>query len=433
MAYRFLIGTMPIPGHVAPFAPVARELLSRGHEVVWYSSQYYRDSIERTGARFEPIRSTVDYGDSEYNRHFPGRARLSGLKQLVFDFEHLFVQSTHGMIQDLRAILKGYPADVLLGDPAVAATRILGDTDGLPAATLNITVVSFQSRDLAAFGLGLPFNASSIGRLRNKASYFLVDHVLFRGVNRTYRTLAQQHGWPIQPFRPSVSPYLQMQSLVPGFEYPISDLPQQVHFIGALMPDAPKQFTPPSWWDQVIHGTRPIVLATQGTIATNVDELIRPTLQALATEDVWVIATTGGKPVAELGLEIPSNAFVVPFIPFVTVMPHVDLYITNGGYGGVTVALANGVPIVSAGTTEDKPEVGNRIAYSGVGIDLRTHRPTVEQVRAACREVLGKPAYRARAQTLQHDLAQHDAPAEAADLLERLARTRQPVVRSTLR
>ncbi|MET0657020.1 MAG: nucleotide disphospho-sugar-binding domain-containing protein, partial [Steroidobacteraceae bacterium] len=271
------------------------------------------------------------------------------------------------------------------------------------------------------------------GRLRNKVSYLLVDHLLFRRVNRTYRALAKQHGWPIQPFRPSVSPNLQMQSLVPAFEYPISDLPPQVHFIGALLPDAPKQFTPPDWWDRVIHGTRPIVLATQGTIATNVDELIRPTLQALATEDVWVIATTGGKPVAELGLDIPSNAFAVPFIPFVTVMPHVDLYITNGGYGGVTVALANGVPIVSAGTTEDKPEVGNRIAYSGVGLNLRTHRPTVEQVRAACREVLSNPAYRSRARSLQHDLAQHDAPTEAADLLEQLARTRQRVVRANSR
>lgn len=429
MPHKFLIATMPIPGHVAPFAPVARELVRRGHEVVWYSSRFFQDSIERTGARFEPIRSTVDYGDSQYNHYFPGRAQLSGLKQLVFDFQHLFVEPIHGMVQDLRTILQRYPADVLLGDPAVAATRILGDTDGVPAATLNITVVSFQSRDLAAFGLGLPFSNSFVGRLRNKATYLLVDHVLFRDVNRAYRTLAQQHGWPVQPFRPSVSSFLHLQSLVASFDYPISDLPPQVHFIGALMPDAPKQFSPPAWWDTVINSGRPLVLATQGTIATNVDELIRPTLEALANEDVWVIATTGGKPVETLDLEVPTNAFVVPFIPFVTVMPHIDVYVTNGGYGGVTVALANGVPIVSAGTTEDKPEVGNRIAYSGAGINLKTHRPTAEQVRAACREIIRNPSYRERARALQRELAQHDAPCEAADLLEQLARTRGPVLR----
>lgn len=240
MPYRILIATMPIPGHVAPFVPVARELLRRGHEVVWYSSRHFQDGIERSGARFEAIRSTIDYGDTQYNSHFPGRAQLSGLQQLVFDFQHLFVDSIAGMVQDLRAILKNFPADVLLGDPAVAATRILGETDGVSAATLNITVVSFQSRDLAAFGLGLPFSNSFVGRLRNRASYWLVDHVLFRAVNRTYHALARQHGWPVLPFRPSVSSHLQLQSLVPSFDYPISDLPPQVHFIGALLPDAPK-------------------------------------------------------------------------------------------------------------------------------------------------------------------------------------------------
>lgn len=112
-------------------------------------------------------------------------------------------------------------------------------------------------------------------------------------------------------------------------------------------------------------------------------------------------------------------------------MPHVTLYITNGGYGGVTVALANGVPVISAGITEDKPEVGNRIAHSGVGVNLRTHRPTPEQVRAAFRKVINDPRYRARAQEMKTELARHDAPKEAADLLERLARTGQPVLRSS--
>lgn len=30
---RFLFATMPIVGHVAPIAPVARKLINRGHEV----------------------------------------------------------------------------------------------------------------------------------------------------------------------------------------------------------------------------------------------------------------------------------------------------------------------------------------------------------------------------------------------------------------
>jgi hypothetical protein len=49
-------------------------------------------------------------------------------------------------------------------------------------------------------------------------------------------------------------------------------------------------------------------LVTQGAIATNADELIRPTLEARAGEEVWVVATTGGKRAEELGSPIPFTA-----------------------------------------------------------------------------------------------------------------------------
>jgi UDP:flavonoid glycosyltransferase YjiC (YdhE family) len=111
-------------------------------------------------------------------------------------------------------------------------------------------------------------------------------------------------------------------------------------------------------------------------------------------------------------------------------MPYVDVYITNGGFGGVQFALANGVPIIAGGTTEDKPEVGNRVAYCGVGVNLRTNTPTPEQIRIAVQQVLANPQYRQAARVIASDLAQHDAPNEGAVLLEQLAATSQPVYRT---
>lgn len=426
---KFLVATMPVPGHVAPFASLVRELVRRGHEVVWYGSRHFQKGIEATGARFAPMVRGHDTGDAQYDVHFPERKRHSGLKQVVFDFENLFVRGIAGMLEDLRAILREYPADALLGDPAVAATRILGEREGPPAAILNVTVLSFETPELAAFGLGLPFDRSFVGKLRNSLTYALVDHVVFRSVNRAYRKLARQHDWPIRPFRPSLSSFLHLQPMVPSFEYPLTDLPRQLHFIGALLPDAPRDFQPPAWWERAVESGKPLVLVTQGTIATRAEELIQPTLIALAEEDVMVIATTGGARADQLGFPIPGNAIVEPFVPFVNLMPHVSAYITNGGYGGVCVALSHGVPVIAAGTTEDKMEVANRVAHSGVGINLKTNRPTVEQLRAAVRTLLENPSFSQRARAIQNDLARHDAPSEGASLLEQLARTRQPVLR----
>ncbi|MCV5745609.1 hypothetical protein OFN42_35935, partial [Escherichia coli] len=79
----------------------------------WCGSRFFREKIEARGARFEPIEATLDYGDSEYNRHFPERAALSGLRQVVFGFEKRFVEAAEGMSRDLEAILQRYPAEVL--------------------------------------------------------------------------------------------------------------------------------------------------------------------------------------------------------------------------------------------------------------------------------------------------------------------------------
>lgn len=327
---KFLIATMAIPGHVAPFAPVARELVRRGHEVVWYSSKFFKSKIEATGARFVPITSALDYGDNEYNRYFPERAKLEGLEQVKFDFIHLFVGSAEGHYKDLSEILKTFKADALLHDSAVIGAFWLGISGVIPTALLNITVAHFPSRDLAPFGLAMPPDSSAPGRFRNRMMGFVANNLVFRSVNQSLKEVAARLHLPPFPVRPTPSTFLTLEPSVPEFEYRISDPPPTMHYIGPLLPET-ADFTPPPWWDSVIQSDKPIVLVTQGTIATNADELIAPTLKALEHEDIQVIATTGGKSAAELGLQVPANARVEPFIPFVPLMEHVDVVTTQPG------------------------------------------------------------------------------------------------------
>jgi hypothetical protein len=66
-------------------------------------------------------------------------------------------------------------------------------------------------------------------------------------------------------------------------------------------------------------------------------------------------------------------------------------HVTNGGYGGVQYTLRYGVPIVATGGKEDKPEVGARVAWSGVGRRIRTERPTPRALRRDILAVLDQP------------------------------------------
>ncbi|MGH3820631.1 MAG: glycosyltransferase, partial [Pseudonocardiaceae bacterium] len=100
-------------------------------------------------------------------------------------------------------------------------------------------------------------------------------------------------------------------------------------------------------------------------MATALNELVTPTVSGLAGDDVLVVAV-GVRDPDELGLpSLRPNVRVARFIPFTLLLPFVDVYVTNGGFGGVQYALSHGVPIIVAGTTEDKPEIGHRVAYAG--------------------------------------------------------------------
>jgi UDP:flavonoid glycosyltransferase YjiC (YdhE family) len=99
------------------------------------------------------------------------------------------------------------------------------------------------------------------------------------------------------------------------------------------------------------------------------------------------------------------------------------MMVSNGGYGGTQMALAHGIPLVVAGETEDKMEVAARVEWSGTGINLRTQRPSPEQVRRAVKEVRTNPRYRENARAMQADFARFDGSTRACDLLESLAQS----------
>lgn len=431
---RFLIGTIPAVGHVNPAVPIARKLVERGHEVWWYTGKNFQSKVEATGARHIRIQTGGDFSDlttlsESWLEQFNN---LQGLAKFKFVLKHAFIDSALAQFKDFNNILQKFPADILLCDSMFLGGSWIHEKGGPPCAALNTSVLPLSSRDTAPVGFGIQPDFSTKGRLRNSLLNWVFQRILFNditvyldqirgsiGLSRDYKSF----------FDATLSPFLFLQGTVPTFEYPRSELPASIHFIGPFLPEPPTDFTFPVWWGDLKNG-KPVVHVTQGTVATGVDDLIVPTIQGLADEDVLVVVTTGGEPIENIKLAtIPKNVRIEPFIPHYHLLPHVDVMVTNGGYNGVQVALANGIPLVAAGTTEDKPEVCARIEWSGVGINLKTQTPTPMQVREAVKQILASPKYRQKAQSLQAEIARYDASTLAAKLLEQLAETKQPVLR----
>jgi UDP:flavonoid glycosyltransferase YjiC (YdhE family) len=79
---------------------------------------------------------------------------------------------------------------------------------------------------------------------------------------------------------------------------------------------------------------------------------------------------------------------------------------------------------VTAGLTEDKIEVTARVAWSGVGVDLHTDRPTPEQVRDAVRCVIVESSFRERSAAIGRDIIASPGVAGLESVLAELVASR---------
>jgi UDP:flavonoid glycosyltransferase YjiC (YdhE family) len=104
----------------------------------------------------------------------------------------------------------------------------------------------------------------------------------------------------------------------------------------------------------------------------------------------------------------------MPFDDFDAWLAQARALITNSGYRSIQMALDAGVPVIVAGTGEDKKEAATRVAWSGCGIDLRTSFPSESQLRDAVRKILGQATYRQRTGMVREDFAAHDTLSKIA-------------------
>ena len=435
---KILVATVPLTGHVQPMLLLVGDLVARGHDVTWYAATKFAPAIEKIGARHVPMRAAIDWDDAHIETALPVLRGKRGLSRVRAQLRAMFIDPMVDQLRDLEAIADAVKPDVILADQAHLGAALLHETRGIPWAGLGISALVIPSIDTAPFGSALPPARDHRDHPKNRMLNWMIHRVLFGGVTKSYRRARIAAGLPAGTgsYFDILAPQLFLQPTIPAFEYPRSDLPAQVHFIGPLAPRrAPDRTALPSWWPELetAHAAGvPIVLVTQGTLATDPHELIGPALRGLADEGIFVVATTGRRlsgPEA-MGLRAyPANARVEPFVPYHALLPLTSAIVTNGGYGGVQLALHDGVPLVVAGGSEEKPEIAARVAWCGAGIDLRTGRPSPKKIRAAVARLRAEPAFKARVAELAAEMSLYDAAARGAELVEELIATRAPVVR----
>ncbi len=405
---KIIVAGTPMIGHLNPLLSIARFLVADGHEVVAHSASAHGARLRASGARFQPFTGDVDQDLSDLDAVYPQLKSLPpGPAQLRFLVRHAFVDRLHGQHDSLRRLMREFPADLVLCDNLFLGTvpLLLGPREHRPAIVhCGVTPLIAGRDDGAPIGPGLPPAADEAQREAYRAMSRVVDEHFFEPVQAELDRVLAVLGLGPLPMRMNdasvLLPDLFLQPTVAGFEFPRRALPRSVRFIGAL-PLPPGDLSLPEWADEVDADAR-VVLVTQGTLANHdLGQLVGPTLAALADRrDLLVLVTTGGRPLEAVPGPIPRNARLARFLPYDWLMPRLALVVTNGGYGTVNHALSHGVPLVVAGLSEDKAEVGARVAWSGAGISLHTDTPSPEALRAAAGAVLAGESFPAAARGL---------------------------------
>lgn len=427
MSRRFLITLWPFTGHLLPQMSIALALRERGHEVAFYSGEAVRATIEQEGFEFFGFKRldqergfagmrAVDTGD---RRSRPGRGRLLPI------LRDWLVETIPDQVADLRDVIAHFRPDVIATDLSLwGPIVVLWESERIPVA-LSSTFMGplIPGPDAPAFGFGLRRPRAAWERTASRALTALTElagHSLRRRVDE----LRRQQGLPalggsVNRFTGRLPLYL--VGNLRELDYDRRDLPPSVHYLGNCIWYPHREAT--SQWLEGISDERPWVHVTESTLAYGDPFLLRTAVEALADQPVELIVTTGeGRDAERLGSAAQaSNVHVAPWLSHGELLPRCAAVVSVGGKATILAAIEAGVPMVLVPTTWDKPDNARRVTETGAAVRVSPRRCSPDSLRAAVRQVLDDPRYRAAAQRLASDLASAPGPAGAAELLEELA------------
>jgi MGT family glycosyltransferase len=396
---KILFATFPADGHFNPLTGLAVHLKEQGYDVRWYTSKTYEPKLEKMGIPFFPFKKALEVTGDNVDAIFPERKnKNSQVAKLNFDIVNVFINRSPEYYQDIKGIHQHFAFDLMICDVLFTGMAFVSDLMKIPVVGVGIVPVTSDSKDLAPAGLAMTPSNNFFGRRKQDFLRWMAKNVLFAKANKAMKNLLTGYG--IESISNSVFDMAQekctiiLQTGTPGFEYKRSDLSPKYKFVGPLLLP-PSKKAGAKWHNEKLAQYKKVLLVTQGTVEKDNSKLLVPTLEALQNTDYLLVVTTGGSNTEALRKQYTApNIIIEDYIAFADVMPHTDVYVTNGGMGGVQLSIQNNLPMVTAGVHEGKNEICARVGYFNLGINLKTERPSPEQIRKAVEQVVSNGMYR---------------------------------------
>lgn len=423
---RILVSVLPASGHINPILAIAQALTANGHNVSFTTDQSYSAQLERAGYSLYPmaypegaVQETLDAFRqparwiSQFSLHPP---------------QSFFFCNLDTLTDSIISAIDIFQPDVLLTDLNQYAGPIAADARQLPYASYCAIVNPIRSKDIPPFGMGLDWAPRWQWKRFTWPLLGLVLHPILWRYDRIVNRVRRRHKLPpVHGALLAHSPYLTLVPVTSAYEYPRSDLPQEVMYVGSVTTPQRGEVHNDFPW-KFFDDERPAIYVSMGTIVQG-DRVFRHVIE-LARDANWKAIIAIGRDSNPLDYHpLPDNVIVRQFVPQLEILQRVDAVVSHGGNNTVTETLMHGLPLVVIPISADQPDSAAHVAASGAGIRLSPWRLTRGKLGRAIDAVLVNDAFREAAKRIQASYALTDGPQTSARLIELLAATGQPIRR----
>ena len=332
---------IPAHGHTNPTLGVVRELVSRGHEVWYYSYDMMREKIESTGATFI---SCDDY-DTEQKLNSKDAARLG--KDLAFSTK-ILVDTTLAFDDKLCKEMAELKPDCIVADSMALWGKAVALKLGIPFVSSTTTFAFNQhSAKIMKQGLGdlfkmlfaMPKTSKQVKRLKDK-------------------------GYPVNNILDIIGNDANTHTIVytsPEFQPCSETFSEKFAFVGPSIRPAT---------EEIEKNRDKLIYISMGTVNNDMMPFYKSCISALSDTDYQVIMSVGNLVSVDDFGKLSENISIFSHVDQIAVLEEADVFVSHCGMNSVSESLYFEVPLVMLPQTSEQKGVAERVSQLGAGIKL---------------------------------------------------------------
>ena len=379
------IFTIPAHGHTNPLLPVARELVSRGNEVRFYSFDEFEVKVKSTGAKFI---SCTPYMPEITEDEVKNLKKVSTTEMTLQD-----IRLTLSMNDFLEKEFKEFKPDVVYSDSVCFWGKLNAWKFKVP---LVVSTSTFA------------FNMLSSKYMKHSGAELFDMIAGLPKISKELKTL-RPYGYEVKRALDLVQSDNSTDSIVytsRRFQPYAESFSDHYAFVG------PSVFT-----DAEPHKQkdRKLVYISMGTVINDRPDFYNNCIEALGDTEIDVIISCGNELDMKKIRTLPDNIKMYPRVDQLDVLSRADAFITHCGMNSVSESLYMATPMALYPQTSEQHAVAARTKEIGAGVMLRDD--SAEGIKNAVTELLGNSSYAKAAKECSDDFRSCPGVKGAADFI----------------